>query len=329
MTHHSLPRRRFAQGAAALVAAALVSPAIAQSRFPSKPITLIVPFAPGGNVDIVARSLAVPMTQLAGQSVVVDNRAGGGGSVGTGIVARAESDGHTLLVATPGQLGTLPEIIKLAYKADSLAPVALLSRTPVVVVVRANDPRFKTAADFVSAMKAKSQAVTIGHAGPGTPNHLALLQLEDATNAQVSAVPYRGSGPALVDLLGGQVDAVVDQITSSTPHIKGGGLRALMVLGPHAPGLLVNVPTLAQLGLPVFDATTFVGAFAPKNTATSTTATLQEWMSKAAGQPEFVKIIRDLGSEPLGESATLLQRLVGEEVALAQKMVRQGRLKSD
>ncbi|MFL9670108.1 Bug family tripartite tricarboxylate transporter substrate binding protein [Variovorax sp. AB1(2024)] len=322
-------RRFFLQGAASLAACAALQPATAQSRFPSKPITLVVPFAPGGNVDIVARSLGVPLTKLVGQSVIVENRAGGGGAVGTGTVARAEPDGHTLLVATPGQLGTLPEIIKLPYKADSLVPVALLSRTPVVVVVRANDTRFKTAADFVKAAKAAKQGVTVGHAGPGSPNHLALLQFEDSAKAQVNAVPYKGSGPALVDLIGGQIDAVVDQITSSTPHIKSGALRAVMVLGPQAGGLLASVPTLSQLGLPAFDATTFVGAFAPKGTPAANVASLQGWISKSVAQPEFSNVIRDLGSEPVGDTGAALQRLVDGEVTLAAQMVRQGRLKAD
>lgn len=329
MTDRVTRRRTLLQSVALIAACTLTASVVAQNRFPSKAITMVVPFAPGGNVDIVARSLGVPLAKLASQSIVVDNRAGGGGSVGTSVVARAEPDGHTLLVATPGQLGTLPEIIKLPYKADSLVPVALLSRTPVVVVVRANDPRFKTAADFLATMKAKSQGVTVGHAGPGTPNHLALLQLEDSAQVQVAAVPYRGSGPALVDLMGGQVDAVIDQITSSTPHIKSGALRPLIVLGPQAPGLLARVPTLAQLSLPVFDATTFVGAFAPKGTPSATVAQLQEWVAKAATQPEFTSVIRELGSEPLGDSGARLQQLVNEEVSLAQKMVRQGRLKAD
>ena len=329
MFNHTSGRRSFLRGAASLAAYSLVHQARAQSTFPSKPITLVVPFAPGGNVDIVARSLGVPLTKMAGQPVVVDNRAGGGGGVGTGLVVRAAADGYTLLVATPGQLGTLPEIIKLPYKADSLVPVSLLSRTPVVVVVRANDTRFKTAADFIKAMKATKGGVTLGHAGPGSPNHLALLQLEDSAKVQVNAVPYKGSGPALVDLLGGQIDAVIDQITSSTPHIKGGGLRALIVLGPQAGGVLSNVPTLAQLGLPVFDATTFVGMFAPKGTPVATITRLHDWTSKSVPQPEFANVIRDLGSEPVAEGGAALQRLVNSEVALAVRMVKEGRLKVD
>lgn len=218
----------------AALAAASAASAVQARAFPAKPLTLVVPFAPGGNVDIVARTLGIPLARHAGQSVIVDNRAGGGGAVGSGWVARAEPDGHTLLVATPGQLGTLPEMIKLPYRADSFAPIAVVSRTPVVVVVRANDARFKTAADFIKAMKARDGSVTVGHAGPGSPNHLAVLQLEDAVKVRVNPVPYKGSGPALVDLIGGQIDAVVDQITSSTPHIKSGALRALFVLGPRA-----------------------------------------------------------------------------------------------
>lgn len=330
MQDHPIRRRSLMQGGASLAALAATWPALAPARaFPDKPVTLVVPFAPGGNVDIVARSLAVPLTKQAGQSVIVDNRAGGGGAVGTTWVSRAEPDGHTLLVATPGQLGTLPEMVKLSYRADSLVPVAVVSRTPVVVVVRANDTRFKTAADFLQLMKARSEGLTVGHAGPGTPNHLALLQMEDATKLRVNAVPYKGSGPALVDLLGGQIDAVIDQITSSTPHIKAGGLRALMVLGPQSTGILAQVPTLAQLGLPAFDATTCVGVFAPKGTPATPLASLHGWIAKSVAEPAFANVIRDLGSEPRAESAEVLQQLVQDEVALATRLVKQGRLKSD
>lgn len=327
MHNHFQGRRGFLQ-AALSVAAATAS--IAQARaFPAKPLTLVVPFAPGGNVDIVARTLGIPLARHAAQSVVVDNRAGGGGSVGSGWVARAEADGHTLLVATPGQLGTLPEMIKLPYRADSFAPIAVVSRTPVVVVVRANDARFKTAQDFIRLMKATAGNVTVGHAGPGSPNHLALLQLEDALKTSANAVPYKGSGPALVDLIGGQVDAVIDQITSSTPHIRSGALRALLVLGPRAGAGLAEVPNLAQFGLPVFDATTFVGVFAPKAIPAAHADSLHGWISKAAGEPEFTRVIRELGSEPFPDSGAALQRLVNDEAVLAARLTRQGRLKAE
>ncbi len=319
---------RTAVSFAALAAASAASPVQARA-FPAKPLTLVVPFAPGGNVDIVARTLGIPLARHAGQSVIVDNRAGGGGAVGSGWVARAEPDGHTLLVATPGQLGTLPEMIKLPYRADSFAPIAVVSRTPVVVVVRANDARFKTAADFIKAMKAKDGSVTVGHAGPGSPNHLAVLQLEDAVKVRVNPVPYKGSGPALVDLIGGQIDAVVDQITSSTPHIKSGALRALFVLGPRAGGGLADVPDLAQLGLPVFDATTFVGVFAPKGAPTASVDSLYGWISQSVADPEFSRLIRELGSEPFPASVAVLQRLVSEEAALAARLTRQGRLRAE
>jgi tripartite-type tricarboxylate transporter receptor subunit TctC len=293
--------------------AALAASAVQARTFPAKPLTLVVPFAPGGNVDIVARTLGIPLARHAGQSVIVDNRAGGGGAVGSGWVARAEPDGHTLLVATPGQLGTLPEMIRLPYRADSFAPIAVVSRTPVVVVVRANDARFRTAADFIKAMKARDGSVTVGHAGPGSPNHLAVLQLEDAVRQRVNPVPYKGSGPALVDLIGGQIDAVVDQITSSTPHIKSGA----------------HVPDLAQLGLPVFDATTFVGVFAPRGAPTASVDSLYGWISKSVAEPEFSSLIRELGSEPFPASAAVLQRLVSDEAALAARLTRQGRLRAE
>ena len=142
-------------------------------------------------------------------------------------------------------------------------------------------------------------------------------------------MPYKGSGPAVVDLLGGQIDAVIDQITSSAPHLKSGGLRALLVLGPQVGGMLASVPNLAQQGIANFDATTFVGVFAPRGIAPQTVASLQGWISKSVAEPEFSKPIRELGSEPFAESAAYLQRLVQEDAVLAMRLVKQGRLKAD
>jgi tripartite-type tricarboxylate transporter receptor subunit TctC len=328
--NQKIGRRSFIQCAASAAALVPAFAVLSQTRpFPAKPITIIVPYPPGGSADIVARALSQPLTRHAGQSIVVDNRAGGGGSVGTGWAARADSDGHTLLVGPTSQLSVLPQMIKVPYSFDSLVPIALVTRTPVAVVVRANDPRIKTAGDFLNVLKAKGEAVTIGHAGPGTPNHLALLQLEDASNTRVNAVPYKGSGPALLDLIGGQIDAVIDQSASSAPHIKSGGLRAVLVLGPQAQGVFANVPTLAQAGLTAFDSTTIVGLYAPKGIPAATVATLSGWISKSVAEPEFSNVIRDLSSEPKFESASILQRLVNEEGVLAARLVKQGRLKAE
>ncbi|RYF70265.1 MAG: tripartite tricarboxylate transporter substrate binding protein, partial [Comamonadaceae bacterium] len=204
-------RRQFISWGGAL---SLGLPLAAQAQaYPRRPVTLLVPFAPGGNIDVLARSLSIPMGKLLGQSVVVDNRAGGGGAVGTAIAAKAEADGYTVLVTTPGQLATLPRMIKTTYSSASVVPVGVASRTAMVVVARANDARFREFEQVIAMVRDKPGTLSGGHAGAGTINHLALLQLEAACGGKINPVAYRGSAPALVDLLGGQVDVVFDQIT--------------------------------------------------------------------------------------------------------------------
>lgn len=215
----AMDRRIFmTRGAAA--AAALATGSMAQAKdFPAKPITLIVPFAPGGNIDIVGRTLAIPLASLLGQPVIVDNRAGGGRAVGATAVARAAPDGYTLLVGTPGQIVTVPAMIKTIYSVSSFRPVGLASKTSVVIVARKSDSRFRNFHEFVALARSRPGSVAAAHAGPGTPNHLALLQLENLLKLNFHIVPYRGSGPALVDVLGGQIDACCDQLSSSMAHL--------------------------------------------------------------------------------------------------------------
>ena len=192
----------------------------AAQTYPTKTITLVVPFAPGGNVDVIARSIAPSLAKVTGQSVVVENKAGAGGAIGSAYVARAEPDGHTLLVATTNTISVLPYMLKTPpYKADSFEPVGLAAVSPLVLVVRKDDKRFPNAKAVLQAAKNAPGLVSVGHAGQGTSNHIAILRMEDATKASFNVIPYKGSAPALTDLMGGQIDFVVDQITSSKPFV--------------------------------------------------------------------------------------------------------------
>jgi tripartite-type tricarboxylate transporter receptor subunit TctC len=203
-----MKRRHLPAIVAALAAATFALPASAQ-KFPQKPVTLVVPFAPGGNLDVVARTLAPAMGKILGQSVIVDNRAGAGGAIGASYVARAQPDGYTLLVSTPNALVVLPLMTKTTYQLDNFAPIGLAATTPLVIAVRGQGP-YKDIDAVLSAARSKPGQVTAGHAGPGTTNHIALLQLEQAGKLSLNTVPYKGSAPALTDLLGGQIDLVVD-----------------------------------------------------------------------------------------------------------------------
>ncbi|GGX09586.1 lipoprotein [Pigmentiphaga litoralis] len=319
------PRRTFLKLSLAAMPALQSMPAWARS-FPSKPITLVVPFAPGGNIDVVGRSLSVPLSKLLGQIVVVENRAGAGGGIGTASVARAEPDGHTLLVATPAQVATLPQMFKTAYDVASFQPVGVATRTSMIVVARRDDARFKSFDDLLALARGKPGAINAGHAGNGTPNHLALLQLENAAGCQFGAVAYKGSGPALVNLLGGQIDVVFDQVTSSMPHIKSGALRPLAILGSVADPTLPGVPTLAESNVGRFDATTYAGLLAPAGTPGAVIDVLSQALRKALADPQLNASLNALGSFTESGDAGALKTLLDTERALATRLVAEGRL---
>lgn len=322
-------RRRMLLRAACTLAATACLPLARAQAMSGRPITLVVPFAPGGNIDIVGRGLAGPLGKALGTTVVVDNRAGAGGAVDTASVARAAADGTTLMVGTPGQLVTLPAMVKTAYTSASLRPVGIASRTSVIVVARRGDARLKSMADLVTQARSKPGVVSAGHAGPGTPNHLALLQLENLLKASFTVVPYRGSGPALIDLIGGQIDVHFDQVTSSMPHIKSGALQALAVLGPQPDPALPGVPTLAQLGLGDIDATTYAGVFAPASVPADLMTILAAAVQKAAHDNQFAVTLRELGSMAYPGTAEQFARIVEAEAAVAAQMVKEGRLKAE
>jgi len=324
-----MDRRIFMIRSAAATAAVAAGASVRADTFPVRTVTLVVPFPPGGNIDIVGRGLAVPLARELGQPVIVDNRGGGGGAVGATAVARAAPDGYTLMVGTPGQIVTVPAMIKTPYSASSFRPVGMASRTSVVIVARKADTRFKNFKDLVALARSNPGMLSAAHAGPGTPNHLALLQLENLLQLKFNIVSYRGSGPALVDVLGGQVDLCSDQVTSSMAHIKSGALQALAVLGPQPDPALPGVPTLGQLGLAEFDATTYTGVFAPSQVPANVMATLIAAVDRAARNPQFAATLRELGSIATPGSPEDFSRIVDAEAALAAQLVRQGRLKAE
>jgi tripartite-type tricarboxylate transporter receptor subunit TctC len=313
----------------ALGLAATKSSSLLAQQFPSRFITFIVPFAPGGNIDIVARSVAVPFGKNLGQQTIVDNRGGGGGSIGAAAVARSPADGYTLLVGTPAQVVTLPEMFKTGYTRSDFRPVGLASKTSVIIVARADDPKLGSFEKFRSYAASRPKALTAAHSGVGTPNHLALLKLEDLLGVTFTIVPYRGSGPALTDLLGGQIDVHIDQVTSSMPHIVEGKLKALLVLGPERDPSLPDVPCAHELGLRGIDATTYAGLFAPAATPPQVMATLSSALQTSVADPNFVSNLKNLGSLAFAGNADRFGELMDAEASVAKQMVAQGRLKGD
>lgn len=323
----NLNRRSFISASAA-VASSTMLVALAQS-FPSKPITLIVPFAPGGNIDVLGRTLSASLSKILGQSIIVDNRAGGGGSIGAALVAKAPADGYTLLVATPGQIVTVPQMIKTSYSSSSFKPVGVASRTSMVIVAKKNDSRFKTISELINYAKANPGKVNAGHAGPGTPNHLAATQFEEVIKSDLNIISYRGSGPALTDLIGGQIDVHFDQVTSSMPHIKSGSLQALAVLGPKPEPALPGTPTLAQAGFGSLDGTTYAGLFAPSEIPQVTMNVLSAALQTATQDPKMISTLSELGSNSYWGPASEFTSFLNAEADLAAKLVKSGRLKAE
>jgi tripartite-type tricarboxylate transporter receptor subunit TctC len=323
-----MKRRTLLAQMLALGVAPYVMSARAQGGLPNKPITLVVPFAPGGNLDVVARAIAPALEQSLGRNVIVDNRPGAGGVIGATAVSRAEPDGSTLLVTTPNAIVVLPKMTRTSFKLASFSPVGLVSTTALVIVVKGNDTRFKDIGALLAHARANPGKTTTGHAGPGTTNHMATLQLEDAARIQLNEVPYKGSAPALIDLMGGQIDMVVDQLTSSAPHIQSGALRALAVMSRERDAALPKVPTLRESGLANFEATTATGLLAPAGTPAAVIEALNSALRKVLAEGAVKSRLLTVGSVAQASSPQELLASLQREDARAQTLAAAGRLKA-
>ena len=304
------PRRALLAAPALLLAPR----ARAQGAFPDRPLRLVIPFVPGGTTDILGRLLAQTMSPRLGQPVVVENRGGAGGSLGAGEVAHARPDGYSLLLSTNGSLTINPLVqANLAYDPfRQLAPLGLCLTVPMLVVVR-NDHPARTIQEFVAMSKARPGAVSIGSAGTGSSNHLAIELFNAASQAQLTHVPYRGSGPVIADLLAGNLNSMMDQITTSLPLTQEGRVRALAITDNHRSRLLPNVPTLAEAGYPDAEMVTFMGLSATAPLPAAAEAKLVPAMREALGEPIFhdrlesvgAEIVRDQQCTPAGYAAFL------------------------
>jgi len=241
------------------------SPLVQAQDFPKQPIKLIVPWAPGGNVDITARTIAPTMTELLGQQVVVENRAGAGGFIGSTVVVKSAPDGYTLLLGSSGSVSIAPALTPAApYNPETdLVAIGPIHAVPIVFSASAKGP-MKSFADFSARVKNDKNLVSVGSAGNGSTQHLALELLAQKMNIKLNHIPYKGSGPALVDAIGGQVDTIMDQLTASISHIKNGALIPLAQTGLKRSPLLPNVPTFDELGIKDFNMVTYTGVFGPR-----------------------------------------------------------------
>ena len=310
--------------AAATAALLAAGPARAQ-QYPQRPITMIVPFAAGGPTDVLARVLGQHMSQTLGQSIVVEDVTGAGGTLGAAKAAKAAPDGYTLVM---GNLGTHAASVGL-YKNLSydprtdFEPVMVVATTPMVLVTR-KDLGATTLKDVIAL--SKQRKITQGNAGTGSASHLTTLLYVSLTHADVQLVPYRGLSQAMNDLLAGQIDTMFDQVISSSPHINNGGVKPIAVTGPTRAKAIPNVPTTIEAGVPELQTLTWTALFAPKGTPKPIIDRLNAAVDQAMHDPAVAKRLDDLGADvpPPGEerSPQALGKLVAAEVAKWVPLIR-------
>ena len=284
---------------AAASALAFSSAAIADA-YPTKPIRLIIPFAVGGSTDNLGRVLAARLSEKLGQQVVADNRPGAGGNIGTDLVAKAPADGYTLLFATEGTLGINPSLYKkLPFDPEKdFTPIAQFASVPNILVVNPK-VQAKTVEELAAYAKRKPASLNMGSAGNGTTNHLSGELFQSMTGASFTHVPYKGSGPAMADLLADQIQLMFDNLPGSLPHVKAGSLRALAVTSAKRSPLLPDVPTMAEAGGPGYDVEVWFGVAAPKGLPAQTLATLSKAITEISQEPATIEKILNIGATPL------------------------------
>ena len=319
-------RRREALLAMALAAAPL-SMVRAQS---GKTIRLVVPFTPGGTTDILARALAPRLAQTPGQTVIIDNRPGAGGSLGADLVARADPDGLTLLM---GHIGTLAVNVSLYPKLPydplrSFAPVAWVARVPNVLVVNASSG-ITSLKDLIARARANPGKLTYSSGGNGSAAHITFEYLKLRAGIFMSHIPYRGTAPSVTDLLGGQVDATFTGAPALIPHIRSGRLRALAVSSLTRLAALPEVPTVAESGFPGFEADQWYGIVAPAGTPPDLVARLNATINRALASPEVAQQLAVEGALPMRTTPRAFAELIAAEIPRWKEVVRAGNVKPD
>ncbi|MBD7959262.1 MULTISPECIES: tripartite tricarboxylate transporter substrate binding protein [Comamonas] len=304
-------KRTFIQQTLALaVLAAVGSPAWAQddaSNWPSKPVKWVVPFPPGGAMDAIARTLGEVASRKLGQPFIVENKAGAGGNIGADYVAKQPADGYTLMITSIGMATNGALYNKLSYNPiKDFAPVSLLAVVPNVLVVSPHQKDIKSARDLVAKAQQNPDKLTYASAGNGTSIHLAGANFTALTGVKMLHIPYRGSGPAITDLLGGQVDVMFDSITSARPHIQAGKLKALGVTTKTRSTSLPDVPTLAEAGITGYEVSPWFAAFMPAGTPPAIVEKLGKTLNEAMTDPEVKKRLDFIGAEPIGSTPQAL-----------------------
>lgn len=298
---------------------------VCAQSYPTKTVRLVVPFPPGGGVDVTARILAQAMTPRVGQTVIVENRSGASGIIGTEFVAKAAPDGYTLLVGSQTTQCVAPVLYKANYNpARDFAPITEIAKSPMLLLTHPQLP-VKTAKDLIALAKAKPGQVTFG-AAPGATIHMAAELFKLMAKVDMMLVPYKGEGPAIVDVMGGQVMLMFSNIPVSLPHVKGGRLRVVAVTSAQRASTLPEVPTIAESGLPGYEAATWFGFFAPAATPKEIVAKLNAEAVAALTPPDVKARLAEQGYFVVASAADAFGEFVNKEIPRWARVVKEAKV---
>jgi tripartite-type tricarboxylate transporter receptor subunit TctC len=315
--------------AAAVAGMTAVAPAATAAEFPSKPLRLVTGSAPGGGSDTVARTLSEKLNERFGQPVLVDNRAGAGGTIGADIVAKSPADGYTWLVATSSSMVVNPAMQKLPYDVlRDLVPVTQISTVPFILAVNPAIPA-KTVNEFVQFAKTRPGKLSYATSGVGSMSHLAMELFKYMAGVDLVHVPYRGSAPAAFDLIGGQVQAAFNNLIPTLPHVKTGRLRALGVSGAVRVPVLPDVPTVAESGLPGYDAMQWYGVLLPAGVPKSMVTFLHKEITNVLKMPAVRSRLMDEGGDVIGGTPEQYSKVIHTELAKWTKLVKAAGIRAE
>ena len=305
-------------------------PAFAQAPFPSKPITMVVGFAPGGGTDTAARIIAKKLTENIGQNVIVENKSGAGGNIAANHVSKAAPDGYTIILTAPGSVAVAPhQNSNLPYDPRTdLTPITMAVVFPNVLVVHPSVPA-KNVAEYIKLSITKPGSLSYGSSGIGNAGHLAGELFKIVTKADITHVPYKGGGPAMADLLGGQVPSVFASAPSAVPQIKAGKIRALATTGATRSTFLPEVPTVAEAGFPGFEATNWYAYMAPGKTPRAIVELLNRELVKVLNTPEVRNQLLAQGMEPLPMTVDQLGKYIEREYATWGRVVKEAGIQAE
>lgn len=313
----------------ALLAFGLLFGIARAESYPSKPIRIVVPYTPGGFNDTLARTLGRKLNEKWDKPVMVDNRPGGGTTIGTGLVAKAPADGHTLLVVSFA-FGVNPSLYaRLPYDTQGdFAPVVLAAGTPNILVVNPQLP-VNTVQDLIALAKSKPGKLNYATAGNGSSNHLSMEMLKSMVGVDIVHVPYKGSAPAVTDLIGGQVDVMFDNVPNVLQHLKAGKLRGLAVSSRERSPFTPDLPTVSEAGVPGFDVSVWFGVVVPSGTPKAVVLRLNTEINRILKLPEVVELFHNQGVEPLGGTPDAFSAFLRDQTAKWAKVVKESGAKAE